>query len=350
MTEMSSTPAPQGTSICLVTRDKPTILMETVRSLQTYLAQPYEVIVVDNDSTAPDTLNILDQLEGGGWQVVRNRQNMGLSRATNQGLALGRYDCLIHLDDDAVVRTPGWNRLMRDYLAHPKVGLVVPFGGTESIGHGAYREIRWGLGFIWAMRRTLFEDIGGYDPQLIHQNECDLGLRVRMAGFHVAGIQDFEPFHNDPGGPRSLHALAREHLGVVQFRDKWASYFRGRGWGYGTTPLYLMQHWPPDQDWYRRFAEAHGVELNPPAPEGIDTSPGSVLGLTGETVQRVLARRLEIAEGHYMAYVDLRNDYSYWERGDGYLEDRQRAIDKWFDLTLERYDGYRWPNLLRPQD
>lgn len=339
----------EGTSICLVTRDRPLTLTTTMRALRQFLVEPFEVIVVDNASSQHETLSLLRQCEEWGWNVVRNNKNVGLSKATNQGLALGRYDCLIHLDDDALLEQLGWNQGMRSYFQYPQVGLVMPFRGSEFIDQEEYMEIRWGLGLAWAMRKSLFDDIGGYDPQLLHQNECDLCLRVRMAGFHVAGISTVQAFHNEPSGPRTDLSLAREHLGVVQFRDKWTSFFRGRGWNYGTLPLYLMQHWPPDQEWYRRFALQNGVELNP-APEGakIDTSPGSVLGLTEETAVKI-ERRILIRGQWYLAYCDLRNDYSYFEtEGEGYTVDRQQAIDRWFVLTGERYEGYCRPNLLKP--
>mgnify|MGYP001570317039 CR=1 FL=1 len=340
-----------GTSICLVTRDRPGTLRATVEAIRQFADNPYEVILVDNGSTDYDTRALLAMCEAYGWTVVRNIENMGLSRATNQGLALGQYDCLIHLDDDALLEQQGWNQGMRSYFKHPQVGLVMPFQGSEFIDQGEYREIRWGLGLTWAIRKTLFDDIGGYDPQLTHQNECDLCLRVRMAGFHVAGVPTVQVHHNEPHGPRSDISLAREHLGVVQYRDKWTAFFRGREWNYGTLPLYLMQHWPPDQEWYRRFALQNGVDLNP-APEGakIDTSPGSVLGLTDETAAKI-ERRVQIRGQWYLAYCDLRNDYSYFEtEGNGYAVDRQRAIARWYELTGEQYEGYKWPNFLRPAE
>lgn len=339
----------QGTSVSVLCMDKYDVLRLTLDALHKTLVQPYEVILVDNGSTDPKTCMMLEDYKSKGWRLITNAVNMGLSVGVNQGLFEGRYDTLIHLDDDCMLYHQGWNQIMRNYLiSHAKVGLVVPGSGREFIKRNNYKEIRWGLGFCWAIRKSLYDDIGGYDPQLLHQNECDLALRVRMAGYHVAGIDEFNAIHNDPGGQRSEVSLAREHLGVVQFRDKWTQYFRGKDWNYGTIPLYLMQHWPPDQEWYREYALQNGIDLNPPCPPDVDTSPGAVLGLTAETAARVGPRRFKIGHGFYMAYVDVRNDYGYWEKGDGYLLDRQKAIDTWFRLTGKKYEGYKWPNLLKP--
>lgn len=339
----------EGTSIAVLCMNKPGTLAQTVANLEHTLEQPYEVILVDNGSTDPQTRNILATQERKGWKVIRNESNRGLSVGTNQGLEAGQYDFLIHLDDDCLVKTKGWNQIMRRYIVnHPEVGMVAPSRQAESIDHGPYQEIRWAMGFIWGIRKSLFDKIGGYDPQLHHQNECDMALRVRMSGFRLAGIADFTAIHNDPGGPRSDIALAREHIGCVQFRDKWATYFRGEGWNYGTPPIYLMQHWPPDQDFFRRFSEHHGVDLNPPPDEVVPGGPQEVW----DQLDHFAARQIiTIAGQRYLIWRDIRNDYCHWEHRfnpDGYVNDRIKAINRWHELTGELYEGYQWPNLLKP--
>ncbi len=339
----------EGTSIALLAMDKLKILPKTIISLNETLVEPYEVIVVDNGSLDSRVRDLLDYQEANyGWTIIRNEENRGLSVGTNQGLEEGLYDCLIHLDDDCVIKDRGWNQTMRSYFDDPKIGMVVPSQQLEHIKHDRYQELRWGLGMCWAIRKELFDDIGGYDPQLYHQNECDMALRVRMAGYHVAGIGDINAIHNDPGGLRSDISLAREHIGCIQFRDKWCSYFRGRDWNYGTQPLYLMQHWPPDQEFLRQFAWQEGVDLNPP-PRDLDedfkTRWGQFDHLAGELM-------LEMAGQNYMIYRDVRNDYTHWDyryNPDVYTVDREQAIARWYELTGELYEGYKWPvNLLRP--
>lgn len=346
-----------GTSVCVVTMDRPDTLLATLQSLYASLAQPYEIIVVDNASTNDQQLRILDDAETHGVKVIRNTENLGLSMATNQGFEAASFDTLIHMDDDVLIHQSGWNHVMSSYMeTYPKVGMVVPSSDGLSIQRDGYREITWGLGMCWAIRKAIVDDIGGYDPQLWHQNECDMALRVRMAGYHVAGIQDVHVIHNDPGGTRSDLSLAREHLGCVQFRDKWTSYFRGRDWTYGTQPLYLMQHWPPDQEFFRLFALQNGVNLNPPPDVAFEDWPmagqphdpekwGKLDHLRGQ-------QSINIQGYNFLIYRDLRNDYCHWEwmhNPEGYNIDRDKAIERWFELTGVRYDGYKWKsNLLRP--
>lgn len=333
------------TRVSIVSMNRPEQLAVTIAACQPLDANP---AIIDNGSTDSVTIGLLNQMAN----TVRFGENRGLSSAINVGLFCSSgAEILVHLDDDAVLADPGdlAGAIESSFESFPELGLIVPNAAnySEFIDRGGYREVRWALGFCWATRKSLWQQIGGYDEQLLHQQECDLAIRVRMAGYTVGALPGFNAHHNDPGGERSDLSKAREHLGCVQFRDKWTSYFRGcespsKPWSYGTMPLYLMQHWPPDQEWYRRYAETHGVHLNPgPPPSHASLPPGSRLGLNGEDFG--LSRMINIAGMNYLAYVDLRNDYGYWATGDGYHEDRQKAIDRWRELTGEIYTGYKWP-------
>jgi GT2 family glycosyltransferase len=348
----------------IVSMNRPQILRQTISRLTCNpRIQQDRIVLVDNGSTDPETLALLETQEREGWHIVRNPTNLGLSRAVNQGLAhlAPDSDALLHMDDDALPPAEDdWLDRMIDTVVNcPELGLLAPnaLNYTEFIAHDRYRELRWGLGFCWLIRGETYALIGGYDPQLLHQNECDLALRVRMAGYTVGAMLGVDVKHNDPGGTRSALSLAREHLGTVQFVDKYCQFFRGRMCSYGTVPVYRMQSWPPDQEWYRRFARENNLDLNPPPPDrrAEDVRPGErvmeivEVGEYGNLDHARIARRIEIAGTWYFCYVDLRSDYAHWARGTGYLDDRDRAIARWFELTGEKYEMYRWPNLLRPE-
>jgi glycosyltransferase involved in cell wall biosynthesis len=299
-------------------------LRETVSAIFEFATEPYELIIVDNGSTDEPTLSLLTELEGAQdhrCTVIRNETNQGLSVATNQGLMIGRYDTLIHMDDDAVIRRRGWNQAFHEFLIkHPEVGIAAPDRGpVGSIAHEGFTEVRWFLGMVWALRRSIFEEIGGYDEQLQHQQECDMCLRVRLHGYLAAQcphvpIQDV--IHNDPGGPRSEISLAREDFGTVQFCDKWAQYFLGRGRGYKDCPRYLMAHYPPDLEFLERVA---GQPFN-----GEET-----LVLNGVV---------------YYVFKTLRTENAFMEpRGsDRYAVTQQEIVARWKALTGEDYTGYDW--------
>ena len=335
------------TSISILSMNRPDTLRATVRNVLDTARGDYEIIIVDNNSTDPSAIEYLDSLSD-SIKVIRNTSNKGLSGGTNQGFEESNGDFLIHLDDDAILPEIGWNIKLASYLEIPEVAMALPGLHGEYINREGYHEIKWGLGMCYALTRSIYEDIGGYDPQLYHQNECDMALRVRMAGFKVAGIKDLKAIHNDPGGLRSDISLAREHIGCVQFRDKWASYFHGRNWNYGTDPISLMQHWPPDEEFMREWSLQNGVNINP-APELIGTDATKYWDQLDSFSAN---QKLNIAGSYYLIHRTLRNDYMHWEHQNNpgaYERDRQIAIDKWYNLTGELYEGYKWQvNVLRP--
>jgi GT2 family glycosyltransferase len=336
-----------------------------MNAIFTYATEPYEVILVDNGSTDDLSIQYLDRLKNNSKvTIVRNEKNLGLSTGTNQGFESSKYDTLIHLDDDCLIVHPGWNQTMKSYLDRPEIGMVVPGTCGLEIDHSDYVELTWALGMCWGINRELYDEIGGYDPQLLHQNECDMALRVRLSGHRLAGIKQLSAMHNDPGGERSEISKAREHLGCVQFRDKWTAYFRGKHWNYGTEPLYLMQHWPPDQEFNRRWALQHGIELNPP-PTGKPKIPtqDELTERDSWTQPDIDAwarydhlrwdQTITVDGANYLIYRELRPEYTHWswqENPYAYERDRQIAIDRWHELTGELYTGYLWPqNLLKPK-
>jgi len=331
-----------GTSISVLAMNRPDTLKQTIEAIRVYAAEPYELIVVDNGSTDLQTIEYLNSIQSFA-KVITNEKNKGLSAGTNQGFEASVYDCLIHLDDDCLITTPGWNQIMRSYFSKPKIGMVVPGIYGEAIKNDGYHELKWGLGMCYSISKNLYDSIGGYDSQLYHQNECDMGLRVRMAGFDVAGITDFSAHHNDPGGTRSEMSIGRERIGCVQFRDKWTSYFKGLDWNYGTDPIYLMQHWPPDEEFMRRWALQQGVNINP-APELIGTDATSYWDQLDAFSGRQI---LDISGGRYLIHRTLRNDYTHWEHQNNpgaYQRDRDSIIEQWYNLTEEKYTGYKWKN------
>jgi glycosyltransferase involved in cell wall biosynthesis len=91
-----------------------------------------EVVVVDDASTDPGTIEVLDGLRGEGVHVVRHEHNRGLSESRNTGVRSTRARYVYTLDADDLV-PPGVLSLMADRLdARPD--LAATFGDTAEFG------------------------------------------------------------------------------------------------------------------------------------------------------------------------------------------------------------------------
>jgi glycogen synthase len=162
-------------------------LMETLDSVRRSTKQPDELVVVDDGSTDPRTLDVLSRL-GPDVRVVRS-DNRGLSAARNLGAASTTSDTLLFLDADDLIDPrfieTAWPVLAR----HRDVGVVAPWAETfgvrrdslcQPVPHFPYllhtNLITSSVGLI---RRAAFDDIGGYRSEMTYGYE-DWQLWVAM--------------------------------------------------------------------------------------------------------------------------------------------------------------------------
>lgn len=155
--------------------------------------EPVEIVVVDDGSTDPDTVRILEGLQRDGLRVVR-RENGGLGAARTAGLAVVSAPLVYPLDADDLL-VPGALAAMADELArHPEAGFA--WGDYELFGdyEGRYRSPRrwlpWTLTYVNAypvcsmFRRDVLLRAGGWQGRVYE----DWDLWLRLAGLGVQGI------------------------------------------------------------------------------------------------------------------------------------------------------------------
>jgi len=147
---------------------------ETVRSVAEQTFQDYEMVLVDDGSTDPESCVVLDRLDHPRLRISRT-ENRGVSAARNHGIALGSGEYILPLDAD--------DRIAADYLAtavavldaRPGAGIV--YGRTEFFGDmsGGWDLPPYSLEEILVhnlipnagiFRRGDWSATGGYDEQM----------------------------------------------------------------------------------------------------------------------------------------------------------------------------------------
>lgn len=186
--------AAMSLSVIICTRDRPTSLARCLRSLQTLVNPPTEILVVDNAPTSPATAQLVAEFPG-----IRYLQEPqpGLSMARNAGLRAATGSLIAFTDDDVEVH-PHWVAHLRAAFCQPEVmavtGLIIPAKleteaeqvfqlGSTGFGWG-YRPLRFdrhffaemkpfgvpvwriGAGANMAFRRQIFDEVGMFDPRL----------------------------------------------------------------------------------------------------------------------------------------------------------------------------------------
>ncbi|MGH7013551.1 MAG: glycosyltransferase [Stellaceae bacterium] len=215
-------------SIIIPTRDRLHLLKACVESLLAKTAYAnYEIIVIDNDSTARDAREYLDLIEarrdeiGSRVRVIRHPGVFNFSAMNNRAVqedARGEYVCL--LNNDTAIIDPDWLGEMMIHARRPEVGVVGAklFFPNNTIQHaGVIMGIGWGApadhpyigkpantpgywgrlnavqdfsavtGACLLTRRALYEQVGGLDAGALHDNyqDIDYCLKVREAGYLV---------------------------------------------------------------------------------------------------------------------------------------------------------------------
>jgi GT2 family glycosyltransferase len=199
------------------------------------LAGEDEVIVVDNGGDAE---------EREGVTFVRPATNLGFAAGNNLGARQGTGDALVFLNPDTVVAPGALEELVRP-LEDPAIGIVTArlrlldqpellnSAGNEVhvtgiAWAGLYgqpadlvtelRDVAFPTGAAMAIRRELFDELGGFTEELfMYQEDLVLGWRVRLRGLRVVVNPAADVYHDYEFGrnPGKQYLLERNRLVFV---------------------------------------------------------------------------------------------------------------------------------------
>lgn len=202
-------------SIIIPTRDAPEVLGRCLKSIFEKTSYPdYEVIVMDNESTDERALALMTQYP---VRRVLFPNPFNFSRANNQGAAAATGELLVFLNNDTEVVTEDWLQHLAYYAEQPDVGaagallaydnktvqhagVVLGMRGTadhvmrrfalELDGYAGSlvcaREVSAVTGACLMMRKSLFDEIGGFNPHFFTAyQDVDLCLSLRRRGLRV---------------------------------------------------------------------------------------------------------------------------------------------------------------------
>lgn len=245
------TSAPR-TSIVIPVYGKPLLTFTCLQSVHAHTATgAYEVIVVDDASPEP----VEAALEGlSGVRFERNASNLGFIGSCNRGVALARGEFVVLLNNDTVV-TEGWlDAILQVFATRRDTGivgakLIYPDGRLQEAGgivwndgsawnvgrdedpdtpaYNYLREADYVSGACLAIRKTLFEQVGGFDRRFApaYYEDTDLAFAVRAAGYRVyyqphATVVHFEG--QTSGTDLASGVKRHQSINQERFRGKWA--------------------------------------------------------------------------------------------------------------------------------
>lgn len=236
---------PSKVSVCIPVYNGSAYIAESIESVLTQTYKDIRLIVCDNCST-DNTEEIVRSFHDPRLTYVRNPKNLGPVGNANRCLELadGEYVCIFHHDD--VMLPENLERKVRILEEHSEVGfvhsnLILIDSQGEVIARNIWNKdsrrdyIENGLTvfhkfltylphgcsiFIGAVlaRRTCYEHLGGFSPELIHCNDSEMWMRMLLL-YNVACI----------GTP------------LVKYRVHPMS--TSSNWGNNTSIYYLKEHY-----------------------------------------------------------------------------------------------------------
>ena len=207
-------------------------LEASIESLEEQDGGPPVIVVVDDGSTDPGSIEVLDRL-GDRVQVI-SQLNQGAAAARNAGLARVETPYALVLDADDLLRSDSLAAMKAALEANPAAGYA--YGYIEFFGdqEGVMRLppfdpwrllFRHVVGPTALMRREMIESIGGYDPTYAHYEDWEIWLHALADGWEGVQIPQSVMLYRKHGTSKydADRAAYREYFG--RLRDKHRSLY-----------------------------------------------------------------------------------------------------------------------------
>ncbi len=232
---------PVDLSVVIPCFDQGELLIEAVASVERAAPERCELIIVDDGSHQPRTLEVLGWLREKGYCVI-SQPNAGLAGARNRGVRESRGRYVLPLDADNRL-LPGFPAAaVQVFDAHPEVGVV--YGDRLEMGARNQRvtvpeldldTLLWAnfIDACAALRREVWEQVGGYDPGADAWEDWDLWLSAAERGWRFHRLPDPTFEYRVRPGSMLAHAQregirrdVREHI-YGKHRDLYREHWTG---------------------------------------------------------------------------------------------------------------------------
>jgi GT2 family glycosyltransferase len=230
-------------SIILVCWNNKTYLEPCLKSLyEKEMHHTFDVIVVDNGST--DGSQEMLQEKFPQVNIIQNDHNLGLGKASNQGIVATTGKFILLLNNDTIVNGQSFDKmidfmernteagavggkllnpdgsiqacfnkfstLMEEFLIATRLGEILQVGYPSTTCEEGVRSVDWIGSACLMLRRTALEIVGLLDEEyFIYGDEADLQYRLKKAGWQIFYIPEVTTVHY---GGRSMDRWRRRKM------------------------------------------------------------------------------------------------------------------------------------------
>jgi len=245
---------PPKVSLIILSRNNHEVLEKLLDTLLRLTVYPdYEILIVDNKSNDPETLNFYKTTESSkSARIIHFDEEFNYSKAENLGAKNASGDVLLFLNDDMEVLHSDWLSELTQWIMYPQIGIVgakllfpnrriqhsgIVLGMNGFMGHlylnapehysgllGSadwYRNVSAVTGACQMMRKEVFETLGGYNENYkLVFSDIDLCLRAIERGYRVL-VAPFVPIIHLQGHSRGYDSPIEDIARAYDELEPW---------------------------------------------------------------------------------------------------------------------------------
>lgn len=245
-------------SLIVPTRDQYTLLHACIEGLLNNTDYPdLEIIVVDNQSSDPDTLAYFQVIKERGVMLLEHPYPFNYSRINNRAASVATGELIGLVNNDIEIIDNSWLKEMVAHTYRPGTGAVgakllwpnrmVQHGGVvvgvnglaahtgnnldqHDAGYLGMNQISHRQSAVTAacllLKKSIFDDVGGLDDCAfpVAFNDVDLCLRIQQRGLHMIWCASAELVHAESasrGKDLTAEKKARSQREQREFIKRW---------------------------------------------------------------------------------------------------------------------------------
>jgi len=229
----------------------------------------FEVIIVDNGSNDGSVDFIRENYPE--YNLIENQENLGFSKAVNQGLKLVATDYVFILNNDVVLERDCINNLLNCIKSDDNIFAVASkmiqydnkcklddagdeytlLGWTRKVGDGKSinlyndkRETFSACAGAAIYRRNVFDSIGFFDENFFaYMEDVDISYRAKIHGYKCIYCPDAIVYHHGSGTTGSRYnefkigLAARNNIYVAYKNMPWPQFYLNIVFNFSFSPI-----------------------------------------------------------------------------------------------------------------
>ncbi len=232
-------------SIIIVSYNTKDLTLKTINSLLLNLKKEsflYEIIIVDNNSSDKST-EAIEKIIKKNQKIIliKNKQNLGYSKANNQGIRIAKGKYVLFLNSDVLITNVKFNDILAYLDKNPQIGALTVkvllsdnqldwachrgfpnlwnslcyflkleaifyhlpilnkiFGGYHLVEKNLNQthEIDSPTGAFFLTRKNILNKIGGFDEKFfMYGEDLDLAYRIKSLGYKIIFYPKYQVIH-----------------------------------------------------------------------------------------------------------------------------------------------------------